>query len=372
MELSDVDVYRLDIPLNDTYEIAGAATAALDTILVVLADADGHRGLGTADPIAGHPIPQTAAEIVDGLVDDLLPTIADRTPQSPNELLDRFDAVVGQENGKCALEMAFLDLFCRRADVSLADFFGGALVDREPLNAWVGVDDPRAMATDARRWRDRGFESMKMKIDGTPDLDIERVKAVRAAIGDDMQLRVDANEGYANVETAIEVAGRLEAFDLAHIEQPVPRADLAGLAEITAATPIPILADEPILSPADGYRVVKADAADRLKFKILKSGGTIPVRRGLDLGSAAGVDCVVGHGFCTAPAASAELQLAATHRGIARPVETVGPLKIRDAPFTGGVVITDGTATVPDGPGLGVGLDDDRLEEFVVETVPAA
>lgn len=354
--------------MKGAYEIAGTDTSMIESVLIVLESADGHRGIGTADPVPGHPIPQTIDEIYNGLIDELLDMVLDAAPETPNDLLRIFDSISGQENGKSALEMAYLDLYCRRREQSLADFFGGALYDVEPLNAWVGIDDPEAMANEAREWRDRRFESLKMKISGDPDLDIKRVRAVCEAVGDTMQIRVDANEGYADVETAIRVARELETLDLVHLEQPIPRGNEMGLARVTEATSLTVMADEPILVPADSYRILKADAADRLKFKILKSGGTVSVRRGLDVAAAAGVPCVVGHGFCTAPAASAELQLVTSHENALRPVETVGSLKVRDDPYDTGIVIRDGVAEVPDDPGLGIKLDDDRLDEFTVET----
>jgi L-alanine-DL-glutamate epimerase-like enolase superfamily enzyme len=368
MDLDTATVHRLELPMNGSYEIAGAVTSSLESALVVLEAADGTRGIGTADPVPGHPIPQDVDAIVDGLADDLLPAVLDAAPSTPNGLLGVLESVPGQENAGSAVEIAFLDLYCRRREQSLADFFGGALRSTERLNAWVGIDDPAAMAAEAREWRDRGFDALKMKIAGDPEPDVERVRAVHEAVGDGMQVRVDANEGYDDVEAAIEVARALEPFDLAHLEQPVPRSDEAGLARVTAATSVPVMADEPVFDAGDAFRLLKADAADRLKFKVLQSGGTVPVRRGLDVGAAAGLRSVVGHGFCTAPAASAELQLVATQESVFRPVETVGPLKIRDDPYDGGIDIENGGARVPDGPGLGVELSEDRLSEFVVET----
>jgi L-alanine-DL-glutamate epimerase-like enolase superfamily enzyme len=368
MDLRTAAVHRLELPMNGRYEIAGAVTSSLSSALVVLETADGTRGIGTADPVPGHPIPQTIDDVVDGLAEVVLPAVAEAAPTTPNELLRVFEPISGQANAASAVEMAFLDCYCRRRGESVADFFGGALRSTERLNAWVGIDDPATMAAEAREWCDRGFDSLKMKIAGDPDPDVERVRAVHEAVGAEMAIRVDANEGYDDVDAAVEVARALEEFDLAHLEQPVPRGDEAGLARVTAATSVPVMADEPVFTAADGFRFLKADAADRLKFKILQSGGTIPVRRGLDVGAAAGVQSVVGHGFCTAPAASAELQLVATHEDVFRPVETVGPLKIRDDPYADSIRIEDGGARVPDGPGLGIDLAEDRLQEFVVDT----
>jgi L-alanine-DL-glutamate epimerase-like enolase superfamily enzyme len=366
MNIASADVYQLRIPMAGTYEIAGSATSATTSILVVLSTADGTRGIGTADPVSGHPIPQSGDEIYESLTDGLLADVLEAGPATPNEMARFLERYPGQENARCALQLAYLDAYCREREQSLAEFFGGAVRDVEPLNAWVGVDAPGAMATAAETWADKGFESLKMKIVGDPATDLQRIQAVHEAVGDTMQIRVDANEGYRDVDTAISVAEELENLPLAHLEQPVPRDDLEGLARVTAATSLTIMADEPVLSPNDGYRILTEDVADRLKFKILKSGGVMPVWRGLGLAAAADSPCVVGHGFCTTPAASAELQLTASHESVYRPVETVGPLKMAEEPFTSAIEIEDGTATVPNGPGLGVEMDEDRVRELAV------
>lgn len=368
MDLRSADVHRLRVPMKGTYEIAGSAGSTAKPILVVLSTADGARGIGTADPVSGHPIPQTGEEIYDSLTEGMVADVLETGPDSPNALLEILEQYPGLENAKCALEMAYLDAYCRERGQSLGDLLGGTIRDSEPLNAWVGLDDPASMAANAERWAEEGYTSLKMKIAGDPDTDVDRVRAVHEVVEDRMDVRVDANEGYRDVDTAIAVALELERYPLAHLEQPIPRDDLDGLARVTDRTSLTVMADEPVLSPTDGYRILADGVADRLKYKILKSGGVMPVRRALDVAEAAGSPAVVGHGFCTTPAASAELQLTATSESVYRPVETVGPLKMAEEPFSPSIDIENGTATVPDDPGLGVEVDDDRVRDMTIES----
>ena len=367
MDIRTTEVHRLCVPLNRTYEISDGAASRMDVLLAVVTTADGTRGIGTADPALGHATPQSPDEIYTSLVEHLMPELVGETPPNPNQLRKRLDTFDGEENAQCAAEMAYLDAYCRQRDQSLAAFLGGTLREEERLNGWVGIGNPEEMVTKTEQLYDQGFRSIKAKLSGDVNRDMARVEALNEAFGERMQIRLDANEGYPDANTAIAAATRMEEYPIAHLEQPIPREDIDGLARVTAATSLPVMADEPIMHSTDGYRFLKADAANRLKFKILKSGGVLAARRGLDMAAAAGVHCVVGHGFCSAPSACAEIQLTATHENVFRPIETVGTLKMADEPFTARPDMTDGTAEVPDTVGIGTELDEDRLEEFSVE-----
>ncbi|MFB6080621.1 MAG: enolase C-terminal domain-like protein, partial [Haloferacaceae archaeon] len=170
-------------------------------------------------------------------------------------------------------------------------------------------------------------------------------------------------------DAAVEVARELDGSGLVNLEQPVPQDDLEGLARVTAATEdLPIGADEPVTDRTRLFEILAHGVADRVKLKVLRLGGLTTCRSAIDVANAAGVAPIVGHGFCLSPAAAAEIALVATRRDaeIFRPVEAVGPLKAVDEPFEPTLDMSDGNVRVPDGPGLGVGLDDDALAEFEV------
>lgn len=367
MNLESAVVHQLDIPMDREYHIAGKADSTMHSILLVMETTDGIRGIGAADPALGHSIPQTTEEIVTSLVEFILPDVIDANPDNPNQLLELLAHYDQAENARCAAEMAYIDLYCRQRGQSVSDLLGGRLRDTVPLNAWVGIDTPDTMAEEAEHWNNRGFGSLKMKISGDKHRDAERIHAVCERVGNEMGVRVDANEGYDDVDEAIEMARAIEGLPVSHLEQPISRDDLGGLAKITAATSIDIMADESVQTVSDGYDILKRDAADRLKFKILQTGGILPVRKGLDMAAAANVKCVVGHGFCTSPAASAELQLAAAHGNIYGPLETVGTLKMADEPFDSSLSIKNGSISIPDKPGLGINVLDDELYTFSTE-----
>ncbi len=361
MDITNIECRWLKIPLAGEYSISSATSQSINTFLVIIETADGERGIGTADTTGVHPVPQTPAQIFESLVDELLPNLMNRQPATPTQLYQFISQYPGYVNATSALEMAFLDLHCRSTDQTIAEHFGGALHTPEPLNAWVGVDSPEAMASEAESWLERGFTGLKIKVTGDPEPDIARIRAVCERVGNAMDVRVDANEGYTSVEDALRVAREMESLPIVHFEQPIHRDDVSGLKRLTHSTSVTVMADEPVTTVRDAAYLVWEGAADRLKFKVLKQGGLQAVHRALHLAEAADMQCVVGHGFCSSPAMSAELQLTSTHESVLRPVESVGVLKFSEEPFAPQVTVTDGAAQIPSGSGHGVRISDYEL-----------
>jgi L-alanine-DL-glutamate epimerase-like enolase superfamily enzyme len=366
LDLTGARVLRLSVPMHGSFGSAHHRDfSTMTSTAVLLESRAGVVGVGTADATPGYSV-QSHDAIAASLREDVLPALLADPPAHPNALLDRLAPFADAPNACCAAELAFLDAHGRASDRRLADLLGGARRETVPLNGWVGIDDPEAMAADATDWADRGFESLKIKLAGEPGRDVERVAAVCDAVGDRVAVRADVNAGYT-VEEAVEVAQAVETYPLVHLEQPVAKDDLDGLAAVTAATSTPIVADECILTPAEAFEVLRRRAADRIKVKALRMSGVLRTRQVLDAAALAGVECVLGHGFGLTPATSAELQLAAAHDNVFGGVESVGPLKMREEPFDS-LAIEGGRATLPTGPGLGTPLREDDLDEFVVDS----
>lgn len=365
MKIEAADVYRLEVPMHKSYRAAVHDFSTMDGFLVVFTASDGTRGVGTIDPSPGYSR-QTPPEIQEGL-SKILPRLLDDCPDNPNRLSLFLEAIDGDENAKCGVEMAYLDLYCRQRGITFQEFLGGGLRQTESLNGWVGVAEPETMVEDTLEYREAGFDSVKLKLNGVSDVDIERVEAVCRTVGDSMQVRADVNGAY-DVSTAIEVAQTLEESSLEHLEQPVPFADIDGLREVTQSTTTTIMADECLLSLEDVYEVLSTEAADRIKVKALRLGGILPTRRALDVASSAGVPCVVGHGFGLSPSTSAELQLTTSHENVVTPVESVGVLKMVSEPFSPLVSVEAGEALIPDRDGHGIRVDGSRLSEFTTDS----
>ncbi|HEX6971135.1 MAG TPA: enolase C-terminal domain-like protein, partial [Limnochordia bacterium] len=262
---------------------------------------------------------------------------------------------------KAAIDIAAHDLAAKTLGLPVHRLLGGAVRRRVPLAWAVGLGSTEEMVREAQQYVARGFRTIKLKIGRDPRQDLQNVAAVREAIGPEIALRVDANQGYT-VDVAIPTLRRMEAYDLQLIEQPVPRWDLSGMAKIAAALDTPILADEAVFDAHDAWRVIREQAADLINIKIMKPGGLYPSKQVAAVAAAAGVPCLVGSMIEMGPGTAAGLHFAASTPNVLYPSELIGPVML-----AGDVICEDrfapsavpGYLEVSDEPGLGVSLLDE-------------
>ena len=266
---------------------------------------------------------------------------------------------------KGVIEIAVRDAAARTAGLPLHAMIGGALRDRFPMSGGIGSETPEVMAQKALTFKERGFKTVKLKIDSVDDLplDVARVRAVREAVGSDMNIRLDGN-GVYTVPQAVKLCRHIEEFDIESLEQPVQAHNLKGMAEIRNKIGIPLMADESVETMRDALAVIEHRAADIIKLKISKCGGLGPSRRIADLCAAADIEVTVGNGFNTSLLATAELQLACSCAAILPAGEFIGPDKLLDDICETPMTIEDGAAILPKGPGLGVEIDREKLAKY--------
>ena len=200
-----------------------------------------------------------------------------------------------------------------------------------------------------------------------PEDDVERLAAIRTAVGPKIMLRADANQGYTPKE-AIRLCRMCERRDLGLelLEQPVPKWDLAGMAQVRAAVDVLIEADEAAYTPHDVVQIIRAQAADVINIKIAKAGGLYQSKKIAAVAEAAGLECVIGTAWGLGVKVAAKLHLAAPTRSLRDGVEFT-ELMLHDLLLAGPQAadlappLSDGYLNVPLGPGLGVTLNPEKL-----------
>ncbi len=369
VRIERVEVFGVGVPLLGVFKNAHAVKTVQKSAVVRVTASGGAVGLGNVDPSPGYSA-ETIEETLRALEGRLAGAAVGLDPTNVHRLVEVLDrAVPGHLDAKAAVEMACVDLTARLFGVPVHAYLGGAVKDRLLFNGWIGILPPEEAAREARRWLDCGFRSTKVKVGGGIEADRDRIAAIRAEVGGAMTLRVDANTGY-DADTAVRLAKLLRPFDLQLFEQPVPRDDLEGLARVRREGGIPVMADEAILDHASLIAVIKAEAVDLVKVKVMKQGGFLRARRMIETAEAAGIRCVVGHGFGLGVNTVAEIMLAATSANVIDGLECVGPLKTADDITTARLDLSTGSLPLPAGPGLGVALDDAKLARYRFE--PAA
>jgi muconate cycloisomerase len=274
----------------------------------------------------------------------------------------------GSEPAKAGVEMALFDLAGKAFGAPVYQLLGGKVRERARV-AWpLGFGEPDAGGEEAAAWAARGFTTIKVKI-GRPGTgaDAEMVAAVRAAVGDAARIRVDANGAYASPLTAIREIQALEQYDLQLVEQPLGSADLEGSALVRSRITTPLLLDESVRHWRDAYAVACAGAADAVCVYVSQAGGLLAAANAFAIAHAAGLSGVVGSQCELGIGTAAMAHLAVTTPNLAYDSDISGHLRYDHDVIEEQLDYEDGAIAPPDRPGLGVTLDEDRLEQFRVE-----
>ena len=362
--VSRVEVFTIGMPLVGTFTSGGGSKNFTKCAVVRVTATDGAIGISSIDPSTRALSPNTAPELAAVIRDRVGPTLIGEDPGNINRISEIASKLTsGQPGAVAGIELACIELISRRMGIALHEYVGGAVRDRVLFNGWVGELPPDEAAAEAKRWRDAGFKSLKIKVGNDVAKDSSRVMAVREAVGADVKLRMDANQ-QCNVKQALELCHAVKSCDMQLFEQPTPKDDLESLARVRREGGIPIMADEAISDHQSLIRVIKADCADFVKFGITQAGGLMTSARMLATAEAAGLQVVLGHGFGLDLSTMAEIMLGATSRNILPGLECVGPLKMVDTVATTRLDISSGSIAVPSGPGLGIDLEDEKLSRY--------
>lgn len=371
MKITRIETIPVDVPINPQRAIRGGGGAHTTSpfLLVKIHTDEGLIGLGevSCTPIWSGEDQVTAAHLI---ATYLAPVLIGRDPTE----VERLTAVMGKAVAanpftKSAIEMALWDLLGKAAGLPLYRLLGGAVRDFVPTKFSVSGREPDRAAAIAAWAVEQGFRTMKVKVGVAPEGDVARVRAVRAAVGPDVRLGVDANGGWS-ARTAIQTIRRLEEFGIYFAEQPVPALDVAWLADVRANVRVPVMADESVYTLQDAMAVVRAGAADVLSIYIGKGGGIGPARKVAAVAEAAGLTCTVGSNLELGIASAAMIHLALATPGIGAeefPCDILGPFFYDDMLLAEPLPIAAGSARPIEKPGLGVELDEEKVARYRVK-----
>jgi len=368
--IQSIEINLVGVPLVEAFKTAHSVKDIQRSVVVVVRDVEGATGIGNIDPSPGYS-KEPVADHFRMLRDHFAPAMIGAPADNIHAMMATLDAIdPAFFDAKAALEMACLDLTARRAGISMATLLGGAVVREIRFNAWVGMLAPDEAARQAAGWQAKGFRSCKVKVGGDVKTDIDRVLAVREAVGADFAIRADANEGFSEADAITFITGTARAR-LQLVEQPVAWDDLPAMTRIrrhARGAGVPLMADESVLDHASLIGILRAEAADIVKVKVMKQGGLLGTRRMIATAEAAGVRCVIGHGFGLGINTMAEIIVASTSLNVIEGVECVGPLKTRDDIVVDKLDLSRGVLPVSEAPGLGVDMDPAKLERYRLDS----
>lgn len=379
--IEKIQIIHIALPTRREHKWTGLTEPIGSYILVRMTGADGNTGWGEAPALKdwggdyGHYFgesPGTTKHVVERY---LAPAVTGCDAANFVELHQRMDAIIkGYPYAKAAIDLAAYDLAGRSLGVPVHALLGGKARDRVPVTHSIGLLDIDEAVAECRQVVQEGIRTIKIKVGVDPARDVEIVRRVRDAVGDGIDLCVDANQGYATPRDAIRIIRAMEPFVLKYVEQPVEGID--RMAEVTRAIATPVMADESAWTAHDVLEIVERRAADIVSIYTTKPGGLYRAMEVAAVARAARLLCNVNGSVETGVGNLANLHLAAAAAAVtlscvvpvSMPAEAqtgnVGGIYYSDDLITAPFELKDGAVRVPDGPGMGIDVDEAKVEKY--------
>ena len=367
LTIQQVELYKLSIPLIEPFITSLGTDINAENVLVKIITKEGITGFGECSPYM--PINGESQDTCFIVGQYFAKVLKGKNPLEIEDCIGLIDKIIyGNSSIKSAFDMALYDIASQHAGLSLYKFIGGENNKTIITDYTVSIGEPKKMASDAMKIKAQGYPAIKVKLGKNGKTDIERIKAIREAVGNEIPVRIDANQGW-NVEEAIVTLKALAPFDIQHCEEPIPRWAFMELPRVKKASPIPIMADECCGDEHDAERLIKLNACDYINIKLGKSGGIFKALKMVRMAEAAGIHLQIG--------AFMESRLAMTafaHFSLCSPViehyDFDTALMFTEDPVTGGIVYEkNGVVKVPEMAGLGATIDErwlGKMEKVVI------
>lgn len=372
MIINRIEIIKVNLPRSktlilSTYGQLGAGS--FEFIITRVHTDEGIHGVGEVPPLP--PLSPESQPVIAAMIENwIAPQILGEDPFDVERIWKKMDYVAPTyPMSKAPLDMALYDIMGKSLNVPAHKLLGGATVDKFPLVGLIGIGSEEEVVKEALRFVGEGYTGLRLKIG--PGQDAGNVWAIRDAVGEDVTLRVDGNQGYSVAEAAKAIR-EMEPFGIELVEQPTPWWDFRGLAEVAAAVDTPIMPHESVFLFSDVKNLFDLGALGVLGLKTYRPGGGLTsARKLLDAARLMGVPCMLHDDVEMGVSLAAAAQFIAARIGDLKfKAELSGyPEWIADYVEKSPLRMEGGYAYVPEGPGLGVELDSAKMEKYTTGTI---
>jgi o-succinylbenzoate synthase len=353
MKITEIKLGRISVPLRVPFKTALRTVESVEDIIIEVHTDTGNIGYGEAPP-TGVITGDTTGAIIGAVNDHIRKSLIGKSIEEFEDLmLILNDCIIKNTSAKAAVDIALWDLYGQLYNAPVYKLLGGR---RKSIvtDITISVNEPEEMANDSIVAVKRGYDTLKVKVGKESEKDMERLAAIRRAVGYDVNIRLDANQGWKPKE-AVHILRRMEdkGLNIEFVEQPVAAHDIEGLKYVKDNITIPVLADESVFSPVDALRIMQMQAADLINIKLMKTGGMYNALKICSLAEIYGVECMIGCMLEAKVSVNAAVHLACG-KGIITKVDLDGPVLCSEDPIIGGSVFDEKQIHVSQGAGFGI------------------
>ncbi len=353
MKITRLETWPVEMPLVEPYTIAYETVEKTSNVFLRVETDKGLNGFGCGAPdkfITGETVETVLKTINDIIIQELMGT----DPLRLSYLMERLKLKTADQPTVLAMvDMALYDILGKVAGIPLWKLLGG-FRDRIKTSITIGIMSVSETIALAREQVLKGFKSLKIKGGVDLQIDIEKVVKVREAVGKDIELRFDANQGYS-VEQSLEFVEKTKGARLEILEQPTPKGEPDLLGRVASGVPIPVMADESLMNLRDAFRLARRDLADMVNIKLMKVGGISEALHINSVARAAGLEVMIGCMDEAGLAIAAGLHFALAKPNVAY-ADLDGHLDLMNDPSRDAVVLKKGILYPTNKPGLGFNL----------------
>lgn len=364
MKIKQIEIYHIDMPLKEPFIIAYTSFETMPAIVVKVITDIGVVGYGESVPDE-HVTGESVYTVFTALKHHLIPAILHKDPRNIQEIHNKMNQTLVQNGAaKAALDIACYDILGKVSNLPIYSLLGGRKKEEAMIPRVMSILEPNVLAQQAQAALHEGYKEIKMKLGTDPVKDVARVKAVREAVGNQLLIRVDVNQGWENVQLAKRTIKDLEPYDISWIEQPINQEDASMFKRLKESTNIPLMADESMITTQNLRTFINDESVDYINIKLMKSGGIYPVYKLATQAELFGISCQIGSMVESSIASAAGFHVALAKYNIIS-TEISGPTKFVKEP--GNLRYNLPFVEIFDKPGLGIEVDETTLKELTIK-----
>ncbi len=362
MQIDQIELYHAALKLKHPFITSLGWRDHANNVFVRIRTKEGIDGWGECSPY-----PPINGETVDTcfIIGKLLAqSLMGTNPLELDQASAAMDKTIyGNTSIKSAMDIALHDIAAKEKEQPLYQFLGGAIKKPIYTDYTVSVSSVEQMVADASLIKEKGFPVMKVKLGDGGKKDVERIRAIREAVGYDIKIRIDANQGW-DVAEAIEALQALEPYDIQYCEEPISRHEYPRLKEVRKHSTVPIMADESVSDHHDAEKLIRQDLCDMINIKLGKSSGLVKAQKIIQKAEKGGIPMQIGGFLESRILFTANCHLAHTS-DMVQYFDFDSPLFMEEDPILGGMEYQpDWEIKLPDSPGLGLSVREEMLNKF--------